>query len=232
MNIADINQEARDLVDADTTSYPAPMLLRRVNQAYGETVGKIIALDGTWEFDDQNFTDLPIATTTLVAGQSDYSFNSAQLEVLKVEVKDNSGDYQAVDPIDIREVREPLDELYDVDGLPSVYDKRYSSIFLYPAPAAGSVTLVAGLRVYFQRTADLFTAAQVTTGTKEPGFASPWHQIIAYKAALPYAQAYKKDRVNFLVSEINRMETELLNHYARREKDVRKVLGMSGISFQ
>ena len=33
MNISDLEQEARDLCDADTTSYPAAIMLRRVNSA-------------------------------------------------------------------------------------------------------------------------------------------------------------------------------------------------------
>ena len=232
-SISDINAEARDLVDADTTSYPAPILLRRVNQALEEEIGKIIALDGSWQFDDTNFTDLPVATATLVAGQNDYSFDSSQLEILRVAVKDSSGKYFFLNPIDILEERsQPLEEIYNVNGLPERYDKSGSSIFVYPAPAAGSVTLVAGLKVWFQRTAAIYTSEEVTTGTKKPGFASPWHYILSYKAALPYALSYKKDRVPMIMSEITRMETELLNHYARREKDVQKGLGMSGVSFQ
>lgn len=230
--IADINAEARALVDADSTSYTAADLLRRVNQAYEEVVGKIIGLDGRWQFDDTNFTNLPIGTETLMAGQNDYSFDSSQLEVLRVAVKDSNGKFYFLEDADILdEHSQPLEETYSVNGTPLKYDKSGSSVFLYPAPAAGSVTLTEGLKVYFQRTASIFTSAEVTTGTKQPGFASPWHMILAYKAALPYAISYKKDRVPMLMSEIQRMEIELLNHYARREKDVEKSLGMRGISF-
>lgn len=230
MTISDLNAEARKLCDTDSTGYTAADLLRRINAAYEEIVGRLIALDGTWEFDDTNFTDLPRATTTLVAGQRDYSFDSTHLEVLAVDVKDNAGNWQRLRPIDKSEYSEPLDELYETDALPQYYDKDGKSIFLYPAPAAGSVTLASGLRVYFQRTADVFTSAQVTTGTKQPGFAAPYHVLLAYKAALPYCMTYKKDRVPLILSEINRLEDELFKHYARREKDVRKYLSPNGIT--
>ena len=230
MTIADINTLARFLVDADSTSLTAANLLIFVNNAYEEIVGKIIGLDGTWQFDDTNFTDLPIGTTTLVAGQNDYSFDSSQIEILKVAVKDNSGNYQFLQPVNLDEYSVPLEEVFEVNGLPTHYDKSGSSVFLYPAPASGSVTLAQGLKIWFQRTASVFTSAEVTTGTKKPGFASPWHQILSYKAALPYAMNYKKDRVPLLLSEIQRMEVELLNHYARREKDVPKGLSMAGIN--
>ena len=53
--IADIQQEARDLCDADTTSYPAATLLRRNNKDYETVVGWLINADGVWEFDDSNY---------------------------------------------------------------------------------------------------------------------------------------------------------------------------------
>ena len=229
--ITDLNLEARALVDADTTSYPAATLLRRINDAYEETVGIIIGCDGKWQFDDSNFTNFPIATTTLVNSQNDYSFDVSQLEVERAEVLDNSGLWHELKPIDKSQINGAVDEFFKVDGLPEFYDKQGASLLLYPAPDNGtSVTLAAGLKVYFQRTASIFTAAEVTTGTKLPGFASPHHYILSYKAALPYAVSYKKDRVPYLMAEIKRREEELIKHYSRREKDRRKVMRMSGIS--
>ena len=229
-NIADINAECRLLCDADTTSYPAAALLRRINESYERRVGQIIGADGLWQFDDSNYTDRSIATTTLVAAQRDYSFNSTQLEIEKVEVKDSGGNWQSLSPIDKSQYGEPLEELYKNDGLPEKYDKEGNSILLYPAAATASVTLVAGLKIYFKRSADLFTAAQVTTGTKTPGFASFFHMILAYDAAIPFCMAYRKDRVAYLVVEAKRLEIEMIKHYSRREADRRKALGMAGVS--
>ena len=233
MTITDINLETRALCDADTTSYPAATLLRRVNQAYEELVGKIIGLDGTWQFDDSNFTDLPIGVTTLVNGQNDYSFDSSMLEIERVEVKDKDGTWHLLSPVDKSQIGEAIEEYYKVDGLPLVYDKQGASLFLYPAPDNGvSVTLASGLRVYFQRTASIFTSAEVSTGTKQPGFASPYHMLICYKAALPYCLSYKKDRVPLLEKKIMDLEKDMLRFYARREKDVATIIRPSGIAFR
>lgn len=233
MTIADINSEARMLVDADTVSYAAADLLRRVNIAYEEVVGLILGVDGKWQFDDTNYTNFPIATTTLVASQQDYTFNSAHLEIEGVSVLDNTGIWHKLTPIDDKDDIgiDPAEFLKD-DGMPIYYDKQGRSLLLYPAPATGRVTLAAGLKVFFKRTADLFTSAQVTTGTKEPGFASPFHVILAYKAALPYAQSYKPQRVPMIINEINRLEKEIVKHYGRREQDRRKQMTMSGINFR
>ena len=226
--ITDLNLEARDLVSADTTSFTAASLLRKMNQKYEEIMGDLISLGGTWQIDDSNYTDLPIATTTLVADQFDYSFAGDVLSVEQVQIKDSSGRWSILTPLDLRDQTLPLDEQFPTSGLPTHYDKRYNSIFVFPAPAAANVTLTAGLRVYFKRTADLFTSAQVTTGTKTPGFASPWHYILAYGAAIPYAAKFKQELLPFLMSEYARMKKELIDHYQRREADVHKRLEMNG----
>ncbi len=234
--IADINQEARDLVDADTTSYTAATLLRRINQAYEQIVGLLINADGRWNFDDSNYTDFPTGTYTLVNSQERYSFNDKFLQLVEVSVKNKNGDFQILRSIDQKEYSDlvPLAEAYETDGMPRFYDKvSEDTIDLLPAPDNGvSVTLTNGLKIKFKRTADLFTSAEVTTGTKEPGFASPWHMILAYMAALPYAQSYKKDRVALIEAKIQQMKAELIKHYGRREKDVRKQATMRGIAFR
>src|SRR3990167_2052855 len=229
-DISQINRKARRLVDADTTSYIAADLLDEVNDAYEETTGTIIGCDGLWQFDYTNFTDFPVGTTTIVNSQNDYSFDISMLEVERVEIKDASGIWHQLNPVDKSQIGEAIDEFYKTDGLPLYYDKQGASILLYHAPATGSVTLAAGLKVYFQRTAAIFTSAEVTTGTKKPGFASPHHYLLSYKAALPYALSYKKDRVSMLISEIARREKKLIEHYSRREKDRRKVMNTSGVN--
>lgn len=230
MTIADLNSEARALVDADSTSYTAADLLRRINIAYEEVVSFIMGIDGKWQFDDSNYTDFPIATTTLVEAQEDYALDLTFLEIERVQVKDNSGNWHLLQPFDISEIGIAIDEYLKDDGLPAYYDKTGKSIILKPAPTASQVTLSAGLKVWFKRTADLYTSAQVTTGTKVPGFASPFHVILAYKAALPYAQSYKRDRVPMIVNEINRLEKEMKNFYGRRELDRRKIMTTARIS--
>lgn len=235
MTISDINQEARDLVDADTTSYTAATLLRRINQAYEEVIGWLINSDGLWQWDDSNYTDFPIGTYTLVNGQAKYSFNDKFLQLEEVQIMDNAGIYRIIQPIDQKESSDiyPLEETYKTSGRPLAYDKiSDDTIKLFPAPDNGvSVTLAAGLKIKFKRTASLYTSAEVSTGTKEPGFASPWHIILSYMAALPFALNYKKDRVPLLEAKIQQMKKELMDHYGRRSKDERKVATMRDINF-
>lgn len=232
MTIQDINTRTRFLCSATTTSYTAAQLLIEINAAYEEVVAWILGADGKWNFDDTNYTTFPEATTTLVASQNDYSFDVSHLEILRVEIKDTSGNWSTLSPIDRLETSEPLTELFPTAGLPQYYDKDGSSIVIYPAPSASSVTLTNGLKVYFKRTASVFTSAEVTTGTKLPGFASPFHEILSYMAAIPYCSIYKQERVPMLMGRVEQIKKELIKFYGHRELDRRKFIAPAGISYQ
>ena len=226
MNINLIVTKSRKLVAADSTSWTDANLLIDINIAYENIVTEILKNDRTWEFDDQNFSTSPILTTTLVVDQNDYAFSTVFLNILAVDVLDSSGIYQRLTSIDMSQVNIPLDELYPDSALPFKYDVRYGSIWLYPAPAANDVTTAAGLRIYAQRNADNFTSAQVTTGTKVPGF-SIHHEVLAFLAAKDYANSYRKDRVAYLTNEADKKLEQILEFYAGREKGKRRVIKFS-----
>jgi hypothetical protein len=223
-------QEVNALCDSDNTSYPVADKTRRLNSAYEQVIGWIITADGTWQFDDSNFTTNPVGTIDLVAGQSQYSFNTAFLDIVNVKVKDNGGNWHILHPIDQTQLDYPLEDWLIANGQPQMYDKQADGIRLYPAPDNGStVTLTAGLKIEFQRTASLFTAADTT---KAPGFASPYHVILAYMASLPYCMSYKKDRITLYEKKVMDMKQEIIIFYSQREKDKRKVITSAPISFR
>lgn len=232
MTITDIVNEIYSLTDTDSNSYPAATMLRRINAAYEKIVGKIMCQDGNWQFDDTNYTDFPRGKTTLVAGQKDYTFDTAHIAIERVRVMDENGDYYFLKPLDKDDLPVPWDEYFSVDGRPEFYDKDGSSVILGPGPATGSVTMANGLYVDFRRTADIFTSGEVTAGTKVPGFASPFHMIIAYEASLPYCMSYKKDRVALYEKKSQDLMKECLDFYTKREKDVRNIMSNQGISFR
>jgi len=232
MTITDINAEIRTICDTDSVGLTDAVLLRRVNTAYEEVVGKIIGMDGRWQFDDTNFTKLPIGTIDLQDGIKQYSFDTSMLSILRLQILDNNGIEHLLKSIDQSDIHIALSEYQKTDGLPQEYDKLGDSVFLYPAPSTSQVTLTAGLKIFFERTASLFTSTDVTAGTKEPGFASPFHIILVYKASIPYCMSYKKDRVPLLLNEINRIDKALTTYYAKRQKDERHQITIKPISFR
>lgn len=232
MIITDIFQESRDLVDASATSYPDAKLLRRNNANMEDVVGDLINADGTWQFDDTNYTSLPIGTATLIEAQSSYTFDGTFLEVENVKILDLNNHWHILDPWDQSQSDIPIENYQITPAFPRLYDKEANTISLLPPPTGTVITLTNGLKVQFKRTARLWTTADISTGTISPGWASPFHILLAYKNALPYALTYKKDRVAFIQGEIARIRQAMLDHYGQREKDKRKVMRPNRIRFR
>lgn len=229
-NGQDIVSYINFLCDSDSTSYPIASKVRNTNAFYEELIGKIISADGTWQYDDTNQSTEPVARGTLVEGQQRYSFTSEYLDITMIEILNQAGtQYEKIFPLDHQELGDLSPEQYfgtDSSGNPTkgkvmYYDKQGDTIYLYNAPAATSHTLTNGIRVWFKRTADLFT---ISDTTQEPGLPSPYHSILAYGAALPYCMLYKKDRVPLYQVKVNQMMEDLLKFYNRREKDKRNIM--------
>lgn len=209
-------QEIDFLVNTDATKFPIEDKTRIINRWYERIVGRILEADGRWQWDDTNYTDLPIATTNLVANQQDYSFAVAHLRITRMEVMDTSGKWCWLQPIDQNDARRrSLTEFGNQLGVPCWYDKLSNSTFLYPRP---NYSKNAGLKAYFQRTADLFTT---TDTTKEPGFASIFHRILALGPALEYATANGLDgnKVKVLRDEVAQIEADIKEFYSKKSKD-------------
>ena len=223
--------------DSTSTSYTLANKVLNINAFYEELVGKIVLADGDWQFDDTNYTDLPLGKGTLVEGQKEYSFASEYLSIEAVEVLNKNGDvYRRLKPIDHNNLKGlSPDEYFGTDssgnpnkGVPIWFDILGDTIFLYPAPAAAEMTLTNGLQVWFKRTVDLFTTSDTT---QEPAFPSTYHSILAYGAAISYCMKYKKDRVVLYQKKVDRMTKDLLAFYGQRDKYTRKIITNKDINY-
>lgn len=240
-----IVEEIDALCDSDSVAYPVAQKTRRINAALEEVEAKLITVTANgWQFGDSNFTLLPTGLKTMTSGTAQYQLSGDQsttgidttnplLTFKGASVKDNNGKWHTLQPINLSDIfNQGIDpaQYYSTNGLPLFYEKREDTLVLYPAPDNNvNVTLTNGLKVFYDRRASKFTASDTT---KEPGFASPFHIILAYKAALPYCVAYKKDRVPAYLNEINRLEKEMLAFYGKRAKDEAPVMRMGSIKYR
>lgn len=237
-----ICQEVDRLCDTSDTTYTRVAKTARINQAFEELVGDIITADGTWQFDDTNYTTLPIGVQTLVDGQEAYSFTDKFLELDQVEILDINGIYRKIQPIDYSEVPSgmSIEEFYGSTttttrkGFPQFFDVQADTIRLFPAPSSTIVTLTNGIRIRFKRTANLFTAVSTTAddATVPGGIPSTHHVLLAYMAAIPYCMSYKKDRVALYEKRRDEMKKSLLKHFALREKATRKIMRNKPINYR
>ena len=237
-NGQDIVSAINDFCESDSTSYPIASKVRNANIAYEKLIGKILEADGDWQWDDTNYTNLPRGTGTLVEGQETYSFASEYLNIQMVEVlQDSSPDvWHKLKPIDSLDLGDMSPEEYfgqtsagnPQTGMPEWYDKIGDTVILYPAPTSTAVTLTDGIRIWFQRTADLFTT---TDTTQEPGIPSPYHVLIAYYASISYCVKYKPERIRWLTQQWEDGIKNMLKFFGKREKDKRHIMTMKEINY-
>ena len=228
MTISSIETLTRFLTNTDTNSLTASNLLILENKYYEEVVGRIISetAGAKWQFGDFNYTAFPTFTFNLSDGVQSYDLNdinTAPLTIMGVEVADSGGIYRPLHRITLKDIYSleiAQSEYQKTSGLPREYEIRDNLIVLYPAPATANVTLTNGIRVFYLRTADVFTSAQVTTGTKQPGFPAPWHDLLSYGPAYDYSIAVGKPNADRFLREYNRRLEEMLDFISRRDQAV------------
>lgn len=153
----------------------------RINNAGSIIWSKIFQSNGGWIYDDSNHTDLPQAATNLVSGTAKYGLDSDALTIQRVDVKDNAGNWLQLKPITQSEIDDQgIEEFESSNGTPRFYRLVGRTIELFPAPDYNST---GGLKALFDRDGVSFDYDD-TTAT--PGFASPYHYLLAVKASLDY----------------------------------------------
>lgn len=198
------------LCQSTSATYPLPQKTRNVNQAYYNVVRLIWESQDRWQYDDSNYTDLSRAKTTMVGSQNDYTLPTTAQRIRRVQVKDSQGNWQRVLSRDEADIDLSLEQFTGTSGLPLYYDLVGRSLFLYPAPSSGVVTLSAGLEVNFDRTPSAFGSASVNS----PGFPEPFHRILSYAASIDYTKDAQQK--SYFVRQKEQLEAALKNFYAHR----------------
>lgn len=205
-----------------TASWPLADMIASANQMVHKIATRIIQASGTWQFDDSNQTDLPVATTTLVNDQEDYSLPTTAIEVTRIEVKDINGIWSKLTQIDQSEVPGSLTEFMKTSGVPTHYDITGNSVILYPAPDTAQVTASAGLKIFYARESTTFTvpASYTTADTTQPGFSESFHDTVAKGIAYDWCLSNgPDDRATRLRQEIEIDLGDLKSQIGMKNKD-------------
>lgn len=194
-----------------TGSYTLKDFARNSSERMRQIWSYIFQSKSGWKWDDSNNTDLPQAYTDLVNSQTRYALPEEALTVERIEVSDQSGNYKLVTILTQEEVDEAFPDFFKEDGIPTYARIVNGTIELYSAP---NYDYTAGLRVYFSRDVVNFVP---TDTTKTPGFASPFHQMVAIGAALDFAIARgMNDKVTLLTGMWAERVAQLQYYYSNR----------------
>ena len=168
-----------------------------------------------WQYDDSTKTDIPIATTDLVASQQAYSIPSAALSINRVEVADENGNFVRIRPIAPEKIESSESEFMSGSTYPQYYSLLNGQLYLYPAT---SHAYTEGLKVYFDRANTDFAYDDTT---KTPGFASIYHPLISLGAAIKWLKVHNTSSgslATFMQDYTTGINT-LRSYYQSRFKD-------------
>jgi voltage-gated potassium channel Kch len=195
-----------------------------MNIAYADVARLIWESAGGWHYDDSNATTLPIAKTTLVHNQQDYTLPTDAQRVHRVEVKDSNGEWIKLKYIDEADITGTLPEFLGGNtGTPVYYHLEGRSCLLYPTPSSASVTTASGLAFYVDRDVTDFA---VTAASTSPGFAAPFHRILSYAAAIDFIQDPKAKEE--LIIQKARLEKGLTRFYSKRAPESKTTIKPAG----
>lgn len=191
-----------------------------INNAVERVAQLIDKSDSRWQWDDNNQTDLPVATTALVSGQQDYTLATTHLTIDRVELKDSASNWTLLAPIDQHDIADqPLTSYLGTSGIPLQYDKYGRTIMLYPTP---NYSLSAALKIYFTR-----GPVTLSSGSDIPGFNSLFHDLICYWVAYEYALANGWANANGFFNAIQLKEQSIYDFYGMRSRDERPRMTLS-----
>lgn len=214
----------------DTTSYPIKMFTRNANLGLDRVTMLIFKADG-WTYDDSNQTgELLDVSNNLVSGTQKVALSVTWLTRGRVRIKDPSGNWITLDEVPRRQQTDS--QLTASSGTPSSYYVLGNYLYFDKAP---NYSQTGGIEMQFQRGASYFA---YTDTTKTPGFASPFHRLVSYYAALDFCefQGGMEDRAAKLRNRIGSppdlmnqqpgsgMEKELVDYYSRRDDDAKVAL--------
>lgn len=204
-----------DLANTTAVTYPIKEKTRAANKTLRAIWTWIFDAYGGWQYDDSNnTTDFPIATTGLINNQADYDIPPTSLTIRGVEVlAQNSTIYTNLIEITEEYLRDNnLSEasLFSGTGMPKYYRPIGSSIKLYPTP---NFSQDDSIRVTFDRGATTFVS---TDTTKQPGFASEFHEAVAVGMALEFARRNSLTSYSFLREDYEFYRVNIKKYYASR----------------
>lgn len=199
---------------------------RLINNAYQKLVTTILESQDDWDWDDTGTTDgssptvstYPIMTTSLVAGQRDYTFplSITLLKDLRVDISYDGTNYWRARPIETREINVGLGNDTNTDGYFDEthprYEIRANSFWIYPAATQSMGTL----RVEYLREPVEFSSSD-TANT--PGIETAWQPMLPLDAAIQYSRVHAPALVGDLRLEYADMEARMRRYYSRKNED-------------
>jgi hypothetical protein len=175
-----------------------------------------ITSSGKWRWDSSNQTDMPRITTTVGSSDTKVSLPTELIAIELVEILED-GDYQLVQPIDIRDNdSESLSAVYDSAGLTRYYDYDSAHLYLYPVSDSSRT-----LRVTYSRAHPRFSTSNLTQNV---GVVPIDEEFLAFFAADRIMLGMNDPARTQVRQELQMMEADIRDMFSKRDQDTSRRL--------
>lgn len=223
MNTTQFIEKIREITNTTASDYSNASLIRDLNSELSLIQINILRDRGVLEFDDTNFTNLPIGdfainssgVCKIVADQG----NNVVLSVHKVAYL--VGDrYVDVPRIILTGSGQEILTSNATRSVPEGYYEVGASL-VFPGVSSGTV------RIWFDREMNFLTTGDTT---KVPGIPSAYHNLAAYRTAYNYAIDKGLSNENSILRRVQMEEERLEQFEKNRRADEPTVMSVSVIS--
>jgi len=215
MTVDQFRQKIREITNTTTSDYSDASLIRDLNEELRAIQINILRDRGVLEFDDVNYTDLPIATFPIVAGQTTYKITEDEdgnlistIHKLAIDIGDGFRDVPRKMPTEGSQHALLDDREVDV---PECYYEVGNSLVLGQIPRQSGMG-----KVWFDRDLDLIVTGDTT---KVPGVPVAYHSLAAYRTAYNYALDKGLTNQDHILHQIQIKEQRLEQYEANRRAD-------------
>jgi hypothetical protein len=214
MTQAELYTYARRLVNATSNDWTEADLVIDLNDGLADGWARIKTNRGVLEYDDTNYTDLPVSTLSVASSRASYKItedeNSNEITIVHKVSFLHNGAYLNIPRLTMGEGnQDALDETNTAD-VPSGYYDIGASIVFTPIPSTSTTA-----KVWYDRVPSYFA----TGGSVTPGIPSPYHKLVAEKAALSYAVSKGMNASQNIMKLIQIGEQRLDNYEQDRRDD-------------
>jgi hypothetical protein len=228
MSMATVNEfrtKVREITNTTTADYSDASLIRDLNEELRAVQISILRDRGVLEFDDVNYTDLPVATFAVVAGQTTYKLTVDEdgnliSTIHKVAIDTGDG-YQDVPRKTVAEGQQEALVENTTASLPNCYYEVGNSVVFGQIPAQSGTA-----KVWFDRDIDLIVVGDTT---KVPGVPVAYHNLVAYRVAYNYALDKGLSNEDRILRRIQMEEARLQDYEKNRRADEATIIRPSVI---
>lgn len=204
---------------------------RLINNNYHKVVSMILeSMDG-WDFDDANLDNTAFIKTYDITANTQsvkLPLSDKILKIKRAEITFDGTNWYRMAPMDLNEyggVTTAAEIANNFSTSQPFYDLVGNYVYIYPIPTA-SVT--GGLKLWIVREIDEFATSDTT---QEPGFAEPFHDMLAIGSARDYALQEGLAHAGDLTVVFNDYEARLRQFYGNRETDRHLVMKSADESY-